>query len=117
FTLWSKVNCKCSEGRSSNPTLVPHISYLKNPRRLSHQVWARLHEYCQDILEQVCVLNMSVLTRVWAPNMSDIIAAHPIILRPCAAMVEVFPLGCMESVHEASSRHRAASRRLCVGWE
>ncbi|KAF6175672.1 hypothetical protein GIB67_022674 [Kingdonia uniflora] len=47
---------------------------------------------------------MSVLTRVWAPNMSDVMAACPVILRPCATMVEVFQLRFVESILEASSR-------------
>ncbi|KAF6135523.1 hypothetical protein GIB67_015376, partial [Kingdonia uniflora] len=64
FTEWSKVHCKSSEGRSSNLLFVPHLSYLLNHRKLSHQVWARLHDYCQDIMKQVWALGMSVLTRV-----------------------------------------------------
>ncbi|KAF6143189.1 hypothetical protein GIB67_035603 [Kingdonia uniflora] len=50
----------------------------------------RLHDYRQDILEQVWAPDMSVLASVWAPNIFDMIAACPVILRPCAAMVEVF---------------------------
>ncbi|KAF6161217.1 hypothetical protein GIB67_042356 [Kingdonia uniflora] len=54
---------------------------------------------------------MSVLTRVWAPSMSDVMASYPVILRPCAAMVEVFTLRCVEFVRDASSR------RLRVGFK
>ncbi|KAF6176636.1 hypothetical protein GIB67_034498, partial [Kingdonia uniflora] len=104
FTGWSKVKCKSSEGRPPNLYLVSRLSYLKKYRKLSHQVWVMLHDYCQDILEQVWALDMSVLIRVWAPNMSDVIVACPVILRPCATMVEVFLLRCVESALEASSR-------------
>ncbi|KAF6137113.1 hypothetical protein GIB67_030877 [Kingdonia uniflora] len=59
---------------------------------------------------------MSVLTRVWAPKMSNVMATCPIILRPCAAMVKVFLLRCLEFVHEALSRI-CFNRRLRVGFE
>ncbi|KAF6171617.1 hypothetical protein GIB67_030383 [Kingdonia uniflora] len=47
---------------------------------------------------------MFVLTRVWAPNISDVMAAYPVILQPFTALVEVFLPRRVESILEASSR-------------